>query len=119
LFFCSSHSKWIPSTLERYQETDEKAILIYISVYGRFRNLTEMTKTDGLLLMLLKGSPFDSTFAPPAGLEPATGRLTLPLAPLIEDTICLLHIKCRNQRKEELRRSSSPIYNLALVAFAF
>ena len=35
------------------------------------------------------GSPFDSVSAPPAGLEPATGRLT-PLPPnLIEDTLGL------------------------------
>ena len=36
---------------------------------------------------------------------------------VIEDTICISHIKCRNQTKEELSRSKSPICNLALVAF--
>ena len=32
---------------------------------------------------------FDSVFAPPAGLEPATGRLTPPFISLIEDTLQL------------------------------
>jgi len=60
-----------------------------------------------------KESPFDSVFAPPDGLEPPTGFISV-----IEDTICISQIKCRNRAKEELSRSRSPICNLALVAFA-
>jgi len=36
---------------------------------------------------------FDSVFAPPAGLEPATGTLTLPVISMIEDTIYFLRVK--------------------------
>ena len=62
---------------------------------------------------------FEPVSAPEDGVERPTGRLTQSAVSMIEDTICLSHIECRNQRKEELRRSRSPIYNLALVAFAF
>ena len=64
----------------------------------------------------LRSSEF--VFAPPAGLEPATGTLTRSSILLIEDTICLLRARNRNRQGEELRRSRLPIYNFALVAFA-
>ena len=56
--------------------------------------------------------------APPAGLEPATRRLTRPSIPLIEDSIYLLQVKSRNEQSKEPRRSRRPICNLALVASA-
>ena len=59
-----------------------------------------------------------SSSAPPAGLEPATGRLTRLAISLIEDAIRFSRMKCRNKEKEELRRARSPISNIAFVAFA-
>jgi hypothetical protein len=63
--------------------------------------------------------PFDSVFAPPAGLEPATGRLPRLTIPLIEDAIRFSHVKIRNHLQRAPRRSISPFHNLALLAFAF
>ena len=60
--------------------------------------------------------PFDSVFAPPAGLEPATGLLTRSVVSMIEDTICFSHVKRRNQQREESCHSRSPVCNLMLVA---
>jgi hypothetical protein len=66
-----------------------------------------------------RGGQFDSVFAPPAGLEPATRSSTRLAIPLIEDIIRFPHVVCRNKEKEEPHQSRSPICNLALVAFAF
>ena len=64
----------------------------------------------------MEGS-FDSVFAPPAGLEPATRGLTRLAISLIEDAIRFSHVNCRNKEKVELPPSRSPICNLTLVAF--
>ena len=61
-------------------------------------------------------SRFNSVFAPPAGLERATGRLTRPSMSLIEDNILLMFLWCDRPTKFTEDRSSSPIRNLALAA---
>jgi len=61
-------------------------------------------------------APFDSVFAPTAGLEPATGRLTRPAIVLIEDVIHFSLCRNRNQQGAGSRRSGSPLYGFALVA---
>ena len=45
-------------------------------------------------------APFDSVFAPPAGLEPATGSLTPLSVPTIEDTVYLL---ARREQESPMR----------------
>ena len=66
-----------------------------------------------------KEHPFDSIFAPSAGLERPTGTLTLPVVSMIEDTIYFLRVKGWIHQTERLRHSKSPVYNLALVACVF
>jgi len=62
------------------------------------------------------GGMFELVPSPPAGLEPATGTLTLPVVSMIEDTIDFLRIKSWVHQTEWLRHSRSPLYSLALVA---
>jgi hypothetical protein len=62
---------------------------------------------------------FEPVSAPKDGVEQPTGSLTPSAVSMIKDTICLSHFKGPNQQEEELRRSTSPIGNFALVAFAF
>ena len=54
----------------------------------------------------------------PRRLERATGRLTRLFTPLIEDTVRLSFFRCRCPTGIGRHRSTSPICNLALVAFA-
>ncbi len=59
---------------------------------------------------------FDSTFAPPAGLERATGTLTGSSMSLIEGTVCFSNRFRRKLRIEKLRQRRPSIYSLTLVA---
>jgi hypothetical protein len=81
-------------------------------------HLVDEATVTRLPLALAKRSQFDCVSAPPAGLEPATGRILRLGVPLIEDSISLRQVKSRKQQREALRRSRQPIYNPALVASA-
>lgn len=52
------------------------------------------------------------------GLERQTRPLTRSAVSMIEDTICLSHVKSRYQEEADSRPSRSPIHNLELVTFA-
>ena len=74
------------------------------------------TATKRALLAPDIESPFDSVFAPPAGLERATGTLTGSSISLIEGTVCFSNRFRRKLRIEKLRQRRPSIYSLTLVA---
>ena len=55
-------------------------------------------------------------YAPPAGLEPATGLLTRWSASMIVDTIGPLYMSCRKLRVDGRGPFRAPTYGLSLVA---
>ena len=77
-----------------------------------------MTKTDRLLLILLKGARSTLSLLPPAGLEPAARRQTLLATSLIEDTIRLRRITCLARGRERRGWPRSQICGFELVALA-
>ena len=71
--------------------------------------------------MVRPTSPFDSTFAPPDGLEPPTGRLTPPTISLIEDTLqlpTLLHLRKNIYTEQVLTGPGLLIPRMARIADA-